>query len=77
MTFLRTTRGRTGLAAILVLLLLDLGRSMLVRQATVEPVSRWKTRPEGLCGYAVAAGDRNGDAGAEALLRALRALPRT
>ncbi len=39
-------RGRIALAAILVLLLLDLGRTILVRQAMVEPVSRWSPDPK-------------------------------
>jgi mono/diheme cytochrome c family protein len=44
--FGRPTRGRIALAAILVLLLLDLGRSVLVRQAMTEPVSAWKPDPK-------------------------------
>ena len=46
MGFRRMTRGRIALAAILLLLLLDLGRSVLVRTAMTEPVSRWQSDPK-------------------------------
>ena len=42
MTCGRRPWGKIALAAILVILLLDLGRSVLVRQAMIEPVSAWK-----------------------------------
>jgi mono/diheme cytochrome c family protein len=42
----RLTRGRIAVAAILVLLILDLGRSVLVREAMTEPVTRWTPDPK-------------------------------
>ena len=45
MIFGRLPWGRIALAAILVLLLLDLGRSILVRVAMTAPVSLWKPDP--------------------------------
>ncbi len=40
------SRGRIALMAIALLLLLDIGRSILARQAMGEPVSLWKPDPE-------------------------------
>ena len=41
-----TPRRRIALAALAVLLLLDLGRSILARQAMIEPVAIWKPDPK-------------------------------
>ena len=46
MVFGRFSWGWIALAAILVVLLLDVGRSVLVREAMVEPVSTWKPDPK-------------------------------
>ena len=45
LTWISSPRGRIALTALAVVLLLDLGRSILARQAVSEPVTVWKPDP--------------------------------